>query len=126
MIHDEFVAAEDPACRGNAEMERAGKVEIPLAVRGCRCPEHYPGVGTTVKKAPFLWLKNVSKDFPPSDETGHSLIVAGHFTGKTKTPDLRTGSDGPHEWNYRLPVFEIGRRKENTPGYDVPAPHAIK
>ena len=104
-------------------------VEFPLVVRstgrGCRCPEYYIGVGTTVKEGPFLRIKNVPKDFPVSDSTGHSLVVTGHFTGEYNTLDLRKSSGEPKEWIYQLPVFVIDHWKENKPGYDVPAPHSV-
>ena len=117
------------------EMEYAAskapvKVEMPLVVRstgwGCRCPEHYIGVGTTVQEGPFLSLENVPKNFPISDATGHSLIVTGYFTGKYKTLDLRAKEDEPEEWNYKLPVFVIESWKANTLGDDVPAPHVVQ
>lgn len=103
-------------------------VKMPFVVRslawGCVCPEYYIGVSPNTLEGP--WISPVlPKEFPTSDENGHSLVVIGRFTGKMITLEL--DSHFHEESNdYVLPEFQIISWNLNNEGYDVQVPKVVQ
>lgn len=115
--------------RVTAAAHRYEQVEMPLCVRsrawGCKCPDSYIGASPDVQEGPWIWVK-APASFPKVDESGHSLIVTGHFTGEWKTQDLRNANGEPAEWLYRMPVFKVATWRAN-PSYEAtPSPRLLK
>lgn len=112
----------------NAKKGINEKVKMPMVVRstgwGCECPVHYIGVSSTTNDGP--WISAVApKKFPTMDETGHSLVAVGYFTGKIIEQDMRGPNGEPEEWLYKTPEFKIISFEENKKDYDVDAPKVI-
>src|SRR5688572_8752213 len=121
----------EPWVKERVQTARKGikeKIIMPLVVRstgwGCRCPEHYIGVGTKVKEGPYIFPVTKLK-IPKINESGYSLVVKGYFNGKLKHLDLRQSEDEPEEWDYYIPEFVITEWEINKKGDEVEAPRVV-
>jgi len=112
----------------NAKKGIKEKVKMPMVVRsmgwGCECPAHYIGVSAGTNDGP--WISAVTpKKFPTMDESGHSLVVVGYFTGKVIEQDMRNADGEPEEWLYKTPEFQVLSWEENKKDYEVDVPKVI-